>query len=72
MAEAGQNCPCHDSDALVRVSVLHSAIVFGCLPNMEDTLEHLRAERRLHKNISDLASLQSADERIQLGPGTPK
>ena len=39
MAEAGQNRLRHDSDALVKVGVLHSAIVFDCFPTMEDTHE---------------------------------
>ena len=41
MAEAGQNRPRHDLDALVGVGVLHNAIVFDNLRTMEDTLEHL-------------------------------
>ena len=41
MAEAGQNHPSHDSDALVAVGVLHSVIVFECFRIMEDILRQL-------------------------------
>ena len=64
MAEAGQNCPLHDSDALVGVSVLHSAIVLDSLRTLEDTVGHLRKEGRHNEDISDPASLQLVDERI--------
>ena len=64
MAEAGQNRPRHDSDALVEVNVLHNAIVFDRLSTMEDTLRHLREEGRRHKNILDSAPLRSVDEKI--------
>ena len=70
MVEAGQNRLCHDSDALVGFSVLHSAIVFDRLSIIEDTLRHLREEGCRHKNIFDSTPLQSADERIRLGLGT--
>ena len=70
MVEAGQNRPCHDSNALVKVSVLHSAIVLDCLPTMEDTLGLLREEGHRHKDILDSAPLQSTDKIIRLGPGT--
>ena len=64
MAEAGQNLPRHDSDALVGVSVLHSAIVFECFRIMEDTLGHLREEGRRDKDMSGSTPLKFADERI--------
>ena len=41
MAEAGQNRPCHDLDALVGVGVLHSEIVFDNLRTLEDTVGYL-------------------------------
>ena len=41
MAEAGQKHPRHDSDALVKVSVLHSAIAFDSFRTMEDSVGHL-------------------------------
>ena len=69
MAKGGDSSR-HHSDALVGVSVLHSAFVFDCLLTMEDTLRHLREEGRRYKDILDLASLQTSDERIQLGLGT--
>ena len=55
----------------VGVSVLHIAIVFNRLSIMEDTLRQLREEGRRQKDILDSAPLQSADERIRLGLGTP-
>ena len=61
MAEAGQNCPRHNSDALVGVGVLHSAIMFELL---KDIVGHLYEEGRPDKDISDLAPLQLVDERI--------
>ena len=71
-AEPGQNRPRHDLDALVRVSVLHSAIVLNRLPTMEDALGHLREEGCRHKDILDSTPLQPSDERIQLDPGIPE
>ena len=41
MAEAGPNHPRRDSDALVGVGVLHSAIAFDSFRTMEDTVGHL-------------------------------
>ena len=72
MTEAGQNRRRHDSDALVGVGVLHSAIVFDRLATMEDTLGHLWEEGRCDKDIFDPAPLQSTDERIWFGLDTPK
>ena len=43
MAEAGQNRPRHDSDALVGVSVLHSAIMHDNLRTLEEDVGN-RAE----------------------------
>ena len=62
----------HNSDALVRVGVLHITIVFDRLSTMEDTLGHRREEGCCHKDILDSAPLQPLDERICLGPGTPE
>ena len=64
MAEDGKNRPCHDSDSLVGVGVLHGAIVFDNFRTMEDTLRHLGEEGHCDKDISNLAPLQFADERI--------
>ena len=72
MAESGQNCPRHDSHALVEVGVLHSVIMFESLPTMEDTLRQLCKEHYCNKNIFDPERLQSANERIRFGPDTPK
>ena len=52
MAEVGQNCPRHDSDALVGVGVHHSAIVFDRFRTMEDIVRHLWEESRRDKDIS--------------------
>ena len=64
MAEAGQNRPRHDSDAPVRVSVLHSAILHDNLRTLEEDVGNLRKEGRLNENVSNPAPLQLADERI--------
>ena len=72
MAEAGQNRPRHDSDALVGVDVLHSAIVSDQLWTMEDIVEHLWKESRRDKDISDLTPLQPVDERFRFDLDTPK
>ena len=61
--KAGQDCPCHDLDALVGVSVLHSAIMYNSLPTLEEAVGNLRKEGRLNEDVFDLAPLQLADER---------
>ena len=64
MVEARQNRLRHNLDALVRVGVLHSAIVFDNLRTMEDIVGHLQEEGLRHEDISNPAPLQLADERI--------
>ena len=51
MAEAGQNRPSHKLDALVGLSVLHSAIVLDRLSTMKDDLRQFREEGCNHKDI---------------------
>ena len=72
MAEAGQNRPRHDSDALVEVGVLHSAIMFDNFWTMEDTLKDLWEQGCCDKHISHPMPLQSVDERIPFDLDTPK
>ena len=66
MAEARQNRPSHNLDALVGLNVLHSAIVFDRLSTMKDTVGHLREEGCSHKDIifDSVLPLQPSDERI--------
>ena len=72
MAEAGQNRPCHDSDAPVGVSVLHRAILRDSLQTLEEAVGNLRKEGRLNEDVFDPAPLQFADERLRFGSGTPQ
>ena len=64
MAEAGQNRPRHDLDALVGVSVLHSVIMFDYLSTMEDSLQVevvSSSKRRLSgRDVSALVVVMSA------------
>ena len=64
MEKVGQNRPRHASDALVGVSVLHSAIMLDNLRTLEEAVVKLRKEGRLNEDVSDPTPLQLADERI--------
>ena len=56
MGEARQNRPCHDSDALVGVGVLHNAIMLDNFWTMEDVVRNLWKEGRLNEDVSDPVS----------------
>ena len=60
----------HDSDALVGVSVLHSAIMHDNFRTMEDVVGNVWKKGRLNKDVSNPAPVQLADERIRFGLGT--
>ena len=54
MAEVGQNCLCHDSDAAVGVSVLHNAILHDKLRTLEEAVGNLR-KGHLNQDVFDPA-----------------
>ena len=53
MNEVGPNCPCHHSDALIRIRLLHGVVMYDNFQTMENTVDHLQEEDSHHQDIFD-------------------
>ena len=67
MAEAGQNRPRHDSDALVGVSILHSAIMHDSLRTLENLCRKFMWGKFMLWVCDGFA--EEGLELLQVGPG---